>query len=93
MSHNPLKHLSILFIEDEDRIRKHLTNSLRYIVQEVKEASNGKEALEVLKHFSPDIIITDLEMPVMSGVDFIKTIRNNGLDTCVVVLTSHTNNE
>lgn len=93
MSHNPLKHLSILFIEDEDRIRKHLTNSLRYIVQEVKEASNGKEALEVLKHFSPDIIITDLEMPVMSGVDFIKTIRNNGLDTCVVVLTAHTNNE
>ncbi|WNY98430.1 MULTISPECIES: response regulator transcription factor [unclassified Sulfurospirillum] len=93
MSHNPLKHLSILFVEDEDRIRKHITNSLRYIVQDVQEASNGKEALEILKHFSPDIIITDLEMPVMNGVDFIKTIRNNGLDTCVVVLTAHTNNE
>lgn len=93
MSHNPLKHLSILFVEDEDRIRKHITNSLQYIVGEVREASHGREALEILKHFSPDIIITDLEMPIMNGVDLIKALRNNGLDTCVVVLTAHTSNE
>jgi DNA-binding response OmpR family regulator len=41
----------------------------------------------------PDIIITDLEMPVMGGVDFIKTVRNKGMQTCIVVLTAHTSNE
>ncbi len=93
MFHNSLKHLNILFVEDEDSIRNYIANSLRYIVQEVREASNGKEALEILKHFSPEIIITDLEMPIMDGIELIKTIRNHDVNTCIIVLTAYTNNE
>ncbi|NLC28660.1 MAG: response regulator, partial [Campylobacteraceae bacterium] len=93
MSQNPLKHLKILFVEDEDKIREHIATSLRYIVHEVKEASNGKEALKILETFSPDLIITDLEMPVMNGVNFIKTVRESGSNVCIVVLTAHTSSE
>lgn len=93
MSHNPLKYLKVLLVEDEDKIRKHVATSMRYIVHEVEEASNGEEALKILETFSPDLIITDLEMPVMNGVDLIKSLRKSGSNVCIVVLTAHTNSE
>ncbi len=93
MSQNPLKHLNILLVEDEEKIRQHIATSLRYIVNNVQEAGNGKEALALLENFSPDLIITDLEMPIMNGVDFIKTLRKAGSKICVVVLTAHTSND
>ncbi|DAB36081.1 MAG TPA: DNA-binding response regulator [Sulfurospirillum cavolei] len=93
MTQNPLKHLNILFVEDEENIRKHIANALGYIVHEIKEASNGLEALEILKTFSPDIIMTDLEMPIMNGVELITTIRKKEINTCIVVLTAYTSQE
>jgi two-component system response regulator VanR len=93
MAKNKLKDFKVLFVEDEHTIRQHIVNSLGYLVEEVKEASNGVEALEVLKTFSPDIIISDLEMPQMNGVEFIKNVRKNDKDVCIIVLTAHTNSE
>ncbi|AHJ12542.1 response regulator transcription factor [Sulfurospirillum multivorans] len=93
MTQNPLRHLNILFVEDEENIRRHIVNALGYIVHEIKEASNGQEALEILKTFSPDIIMTDLEMPIMNGVELITTIRKKEIDSCIVVLTAYTSQE
>ena len=93
MPKNKLKDFKVLFVEDEDKIRKHIANSLAYLVQEVKESSNGIEALKVLKGFSPDIIITDLKMPLMNGIEFIKNVRDNDRKVCIIVLTAHTNSE
>lgn len=93
MSSSILNHLKVLLVEDEEKIREYIAKSLRHIVAEVKEARNGKEALECLKVFEPDIIITDLEMPVMNGVEFIKKLRISDKKTCLVVLTAHTSNE
>lgn len=93
MPQNPLKYLKVLLVEDEDKIRQHIATSMRYVVSEVKEAANGEEALKILKTFSPDLIITDLEMPVMNGVNFIKAVRKNGSNVCIVVLTAHTSSE
>lgn len=93
MTQNPLRHLNILFVEDEENIRRHIANALGYIVHEIKEASNGQEALEILKTFSPDIIMTDLEMPIMNGVELITTIRKKEIDSCIVVLTAYTSQE
>lgn len=90
MSNKVLKQLKILFVEDEELIRKKTVSSLSYIVAEVEEASNGIEALEKLKNFTPDLIITDLEMPDMNGVDFIKEIRKENNDICIVVVTAYT---
>lgn len=95
VSHNQsiLGDLKVLLVEDEEKVREYIAKSLRYIVSEVQEASNGKEALKILDIFSPDIIITDLEMPVMNGVEFIKTLRKQNKNICIVVLTAHTANE
>jgi len=90
VSNQILKNLKILFVEDEDIIRKRTVSSLEYIVGEVVEASNGIEALEKLKSFIPDLIITDLEMPFMNGVELIKKIREKDKNLCLMVLTAHT---
>lgn len=90
MGNEILKSLKVLIVEDEDIIREKTKSSLEYIVQEVSSASDGIEALKVLEHFSPDLIITDLEMPHLNGVELIKQIRKKDKDICIFVLTAHT---
>lgn len=90
MSNMVLKSLKVLFIEDEDLIRNKIVSSLEYIVDEVIAASNGLEALEKLQHFTPDLIITDLEMPKMNGADFIHEVRKRDKNICIIVVTAYT---
>lgn len=85
-----LKDLKVLFVEDEDIIRQRVSSSLEYIVKEVVCASNGIEALEKLEHFSAHLIITDLEMPNMNGVELIKKIRQTNKEVCIIVVTAYT---
>lgn len=85
-----LKNLKVLFIEDEDIIREKIVSSLEYIVCEVVSASDGKIALEKLKTFTPDLIITDLEMPHMNGIELIQHIRQYDKNTCIMVVTAYT---
>ena len=93
MAKNKLKDFKILFVEDEKKIREHLTNTLKYLVEEVREASSGIEGLHILDEFCPDIIITDIEMPEMNGIEFIKEIRKTDRNVCIIVLTAYTDNE
>lgn len=67
-----LKKLKVLFVEDEDIIREKISSSLSYIVGEVLSASDGLEALDILKSFKPDLIMTDIEMPRLNGIELIK---------------------
>lgn len=90
---NKLKDFNILFVEDEDKIRKHVVGALNYLAKEVVAACNGVEALDAMSKFEPDIIITDIEMPIMNGIELIKTIRQKDKDMCIIVLTAYTNNE
>ena len=92
MSKSKLKDFKVLFVEDEETIRQHIVNSLTYLVEEVKEASHGIEALDILTNYNPDIIITDLEMPIMNGVEFIKEVRQRDKEICIIVLTAHATN-
>jgi DNA-binding response OmpR family regulator len=84
-----IKSFKILLVEDEEKVRIHLGKSLRYLVSEVQESADGYEALERLKIFTPDIIITDIEMPNMDGIELIKNIRKNDSNTLIVVLTAY----
>lgn len=93
MQNSHLKNFKVVFVEDEENIRQHLAKTLEYLVEDVKEAGNGKEALALMQKYSPTIIITDLEMPVMNGVEFIKEVRKTDKQIPIVVLTAHTNNE
>lgn len=93
MKNTQLNQLKVLFVEDEEIIREHTATSLSYLVEELQIASNGKEALDILETFSPNIIITDLKMPVMDGIELLKAIRLINKNIIIIVLTAHANQE
>lgn len=74
---NPNKSKTVLVVEDEENIRSFVAESLKSHGFNVLEARQGKEGLEVLKISKPDIIVTDVKMPEMDGIEFYKEIRAN----------------
>jgi len=79
----------ILVVDDEDIIRESLSFILRKEKYEVEEAANGKIAFEMLKESSYDLVITDLEMPVMKGIELLNEIRKINLQTNTIVITAY----
>ena len=65
----------VLAVDDAVSLRNMLCDCLRGAGHKVVEAANGQEALEQLRAHRPDIVITDLTMPVMDGLDFIEAAR------------------
>lgn len=86
---NILKYLTVLYLEDDDEVRENISNSISNIVKKVYSASNVKEALEIYEKIKPDIIITDIDMNGVNGLDFIKDIREEDSQIPVVVLTAY----
>ena len=67
---------TVLIVEDNIELRTYLKNELKNEYQ-VKEAENGLEGLEKANEFIPDIIITDVMMPIMDGFEFCERIKTN----------------
>ena len=86
-----LKHLKVLYVEDEEDILKFASMVLEDYVLELFIARNGKEALEILKSQTIDLVITDILMPRLNGIDLIRKIRKNPLlEVAIIVVTAHT---
>jgi two-component system chemotaxis response regulator CheY len=82
----------ILVVEDDDAIRALVSEVLRDDGYDVREATNGVEALEVLRDERPDLIVLDLMMPVMDGWTFVEECRRKpcwGEVPIVVTSASH----
>lgn len=88
-----LKTLTLLYVEDEEGIRKNIADSLRYYLKDVYEASNGEEGYLLYKAKSPSIILSDIHMPILNGIEFIKKVRQKDRSTPVVMITAHTDKE
>jgi DNA-binding response OmpR family regulator len=67
----------ILLVEDTTDLRMSIAELLRMEAYDVIETSNGEDALLLLETMKPQLIITDLLMPRMSGFDFIQSVRKN----------------
>lgn len=67
----------ILLVDDELNIRETTTEFLIYKNYEVKSASNGQEALDIIEYWIPDLIICDIMMPIMDGTKFHEIIKEN----------------
>jgi signal transduction histidine kinase/CheY-like chemotaxis protein/HAMP domain-containing protein len=80
----------ILLVEDDSDTQNLLQTWLENEVDEIRTASNGKEALSILEEFRPDVILLDLQMPVMDGFSFLSVIRAQPeyLHLPVIVLTA-----
>jgi DNA-binding response OmpR family regulator len=85
-----LQTLSVLYAEDEVGIRENIADSLGYYVKEVLQASNGAEAFDLYESNKPDIILTDIHMPVLNGIEFVKKVRQIDRDIPIVMITAHT---
>jgi len=73
-----LSDLTVLFVDDSLTMRRIIRNSLEKIgIHKFLEAEHGAMALELLQKHKVDVILTDWNMPVMNGEDFIKTVRRN----------------
>jgi two-component system response regulator PilR (NtrC family) len=78
----------ILVVDDEQLIRENLSYILKKEGYEVDEAENGKTAYEKLVENPFDIIITDIEMPMMKGTELLERIRKIDIQTSVIVITA-----
>jgi len=83
----------ILYVEDNDFIREEAVEYLSLIYTNVLEASNGEEALVIYHEKKPDIIITDIEMPIISGLEMIKHIRRKDKKTPIIIVTAFMDNQ
>lgn len=70
--------LRVLVVDDQESMRQLVASSLRAIgVQRITVAENGVHALEQLRHGMIDLVLLDVEMPKLGGVDTLKAIRAN----------------
>lgn len=69
----------ILLVDDELSLRDTITDLLILKNYSVKTASNGQEALEILNYWTPDIIISDITMPIMDGYLFYEKVKDSSM--------------
>lgn len=80
----------VLIVDDEPHIRMALSFLVQKEGYQVAQAVNGKEAVHLLKEFTPDVAILDVMMPEMDGLSLAKYIRNTGKlnQTSIIFLTA-----
>ncbi len=87
--------IRILVVEDHNVVRQGLVALVKTVpdMTVVAEASDGKQAIELFREHNPDVTIMDLRLPVMSGVDAIKAIRQEFPAARIIVLTTFDGDE
>jgi PAS domain S-box-containing protein len=79
----------LLLIDDEPDILRVLTVSLKADGYDVVSAQNGPEGIAAFEKEKPDIVITDVKMPGMDGIEVLKKVKNLNADTEVIIITGH----
>jgi DNA-binding response OmpR family regulator len=79
----------ILVVDDEGAIRYSISKTLQRIGYQVHTAASGEEALEMLQHQDYDVVLTDIRMPGLSGVELLSRIKEQVPDAVVILLTGY----
>lgn len=85
--------IKVLYVEDDDIARENGIEYLENYFENIYEARDALSALKLYEKEEPDIIITDIEMPKLNGLEFIKRVRQKDKKTQVIVLTAHSHKE
>ncbi|MBN2783052.1 MAG: diguanylate cyclase [Campylobacterales bacterium] len=88
-----LKKQKILYVEDEKEIRDEMSEILEFKSKELITATNGQEGFELYNIHKPDIIITDIRMPILDGIGMISKIREFDKEVPVVIVSAFDNND
>jgi len=76
----------ILLVDDEEMVRMQIRASLELEGYEVREASNGREAMDMLASYKPDLMITDILMPEKEGIETIREARQHQADIKIIAI-------
>lgn len=89
---NPFSTITLLIVDDEAEIRSGLRSIIPwedYSVSVIGTAANGAEALDMIRYYEPDIVITDIQMPVISGLELVRRAREEQFDCSFVILSGY----
>lgn len=83
----------ILVVEDDFNVANAMVDVLELIGHEASIARTGKSALELIERMHPDLVISDINMPVMTGLEFARTLRQGGSKLPLIALTGRCSEE
>ena len=82
--------LTLLYVEDDEIIRQNAVEYLSDYFKEVYQAKDGQEGFEYFEVYKPDIIISDIEMPHLNGLDMAQKIRKQDRSIPIIISTAYT---
>ncbi|MDX1809550.1 MAG: response regulator [Sulfurospirillaceae bacterium] len=85
-----LSKLSVLYAEDEAGVRQNVSEMLSLFFKDVYLAKDGMEAYELFLDKHPDLIITDIKMPLLDGIELTKKIRKQDAKAQILIISAHT---
>ena len=80
--------MKVLLVEDEVKARQTLIQGLEEQGWDVTGATNGQEAYDIVKHTQFDVIVTDIIMPIKNGLELVKNLRQDQIQTPILLLTA-----
>lgn len=88
MLKNSYKNIKILYVEDDEIARENGVEYLQNFFETIYEASDAIIALQLYEKYKPDIIITDIQMPKLNGLEFVQKIRQKDKKTQIIIITA-----
>ena len=82
------KNIKILYVEDDEIARENGIEYLENYFELIYDASDAIKALQLYEKYKPDIIITDIQMPKLNGLEFVKRIRQKDKKTQIIIITA-----
>lgn len=85
------KPLRVILADDHEIVRAGIRRllSISRVIKILDEASNGQDLVDIVEYHRPDIVISDIMMPKMNGIEALKKIREKGIDCHVIMLTAY----
>lgn len=95
MSETEIKDISVMLVDDQNLVREGIKSLLNLAghVKIVGEAGDGQEALEIMTSLNPDVILMDIRMPRLDGIEAVKAMKEQGINIPVIILTTFDDHE
>ena len=87
--------IKVMLAEDQNLVRQGLCNLLELsdLIEVVGQVTDGFEVLKGLERYKPDVLLTDIRMPKMTGIDALKAMQSAGIDVPAIILTTFDNHQ